>query len=78
MNRKNSFSTIAPQLAILVLPLLFLLFFYFQPLSATFRLAWEAAQGSFSGSNLWARILRPLSFTFFQAGLSTILTMLLG
>ena len=78
MNRKKSFSAVARQLAILFLPLLFLLFFYFQPLGATFRLAWEAAQGNFSGSNLSARILRPLSFTFYQAGLSTILTMLLG
>lgn len=67
-----------PQLAILILPLFFLLFFYFQPLTATFRLAWEAAQGNYSDSNLWMRILRPLSFTFFQAGLSTILTVLLG
>lgn len=78
MNRKNGFTTFASQVAIFILPLLFLLFFYFQPLNATFRLAWEAAQESFFGSNLWARILRPLSFTFFQAGLSTILTLLIG
>jgi thiamine transport system permease protein len=78
LRRNKSFIIIILSLTILILPLTFLFFFYFQPLSATFRLALEAAQGKIADSSLVTRILKPLSFTFFQAGISTILTVILG
>lgn len=58
------------------LPLVFLGVFFFLPLSAVFRLAFE----SWAGGALinWERILRPLGFTFWQAGLSTLLTLAVG
>lgn len=61
-------------------PLLFLAVFFLQPLAAIFRLAGEAALsgGLAAAVDLWPRIWRPLSFTFWQAGLSTALTLLVG
>ena len=54
-------------------PLVFLAVFFFLPLGAVFRLAVE----SWAGGTLinWGRVLRPLGFTFWQAGLSTLLTL---
>ncbi|NMC81125.1 MAG: iron ABC transporter permease [Chloroflexi bacterium] len=60
-------------------PLLFLAVFFFQPLVAILRLAVEAALSSGAVSaDLWLRIWRPLRFTFWQAGLSTVLTLVVG
>ncbi len=60
-------------------PLLFLAVFFFQPLVAILRLAAEAALSSGAiSADLWLRIWRPLRFTFWQAGLSTVLTLVVG
>jgi thiamine transport system permease protein len=57
-------------------PLVFMAVFFFLPLGAVFRLAVE----SWAGGTLfnWGRVLRPLGFTFWQAGLSTLLTLAVG
>lgn len=65
-------------LGLWLLPLAFLGLFFFTPLASIFRLAGEAASESGLGAGVWARIARPLSFTLFQACLSTALTLLLG
>ena len=65
-------------MVLVILPFIFLILFYFHPLYATFRLAWEAIIKNGVDINLWSKIGRPLGFTFFQAGLSTILTSLIG
>ncbi len=58
-------------------PLLFLLTFYLLPLVSIIRLAAGEAAGMIDAA-AWQRIGRALSFTIWQAGLSTILTLLLG
>jgi thiamine transport system permease protein len=60
------------------LPLLFLAVFFFTPLGTIFRLAIQAAQRQGLDPALLGRIWRPLGFTIFQAGLSTLLTLLVG
>ncbi|MDX9863353.1 MAG: iron ABC transporter permease [Anaerolineaceae bacterium] len=59
-------------------PAAFLLVFFFSPLAAVFSTAAKTALSDGLGVDLWQRIWRPLRFTFFQAGLSTLLTLLLG
>lgn len=59
-------------------PLLFLAVFFFQPLLAVFRLALQAAAADGVGGGLWRAVARPLGFTFYQALLSTALTLLVG
>ncbi len=61
-----------------LVPLGFLLLFFYLPIFATFRLAIiQAIEEGFAlrSSEI---ILRPLRFTFFQAGLSTLLTLIVG
>ncbi len=60
-----------------ILPLGFLGFFFFYPLGAIFKLA---GQSLLSGSTVLEAetILRPLGFTFYQAVLSMLLTLLVG
>ena len=66
------------QAALLALPLLFLAIFFYLPLLTTFRMAWVSArEPAFSTADL-ATIWRSLSFTFYQATLSTALTLLVG
>jgi thiamine transport system permease protein len=60
------------------LPLLFLAVFFFLPLAEIFRLAAEAAARQGLSSTVLSRIWRPLGFTIYQAGLSTLLTLLVG
>lgn len=61
-----------------VLPAAFLGVFFFHPLLAVFRLGLEEDLSTlFTRSTLLA-LWRPLRFTFYQAGLSTLLTLLLG
>jgi thiamine transport system permease protein len=60
------------------LPLVFLLVFFFYPLGAIFRLVITAAGGAGLDWQDAARVLRPLGFTLYQAGLSTLLTLLVG
>lgn len=60
-----------------LLPILFLGVFFFLPLGAVFRLAGEMALER--GLVLdWLEVWRPLRFTFWQAGLSTVLTLTFG
>lgn len=63
---------------LLGIPLLFLGLFFFHPLFAILRLAAEGALGEGFGANLWLRVWRPLSFTVYQAALSTLLTLAVG
>ena len=59
-----------------IIPLLFLGVFFFLPLGTVFRLAFQSGVGSALAS--WQRVLRPLGFTFWQAALSTTLTLAVG
>ena len=59
-------------------PFVFLMFFFFYPLSAVFNLAGEAAFSQKVSFNVWTRIWRPLTFTIWQALLSMGLTLLVG
>jgi thiamine transport system permease protein len=58
------------------IPLAFLGVFFFLPLGAVFRLAILSGTGDALAN--WQRILYPLGFTFWQAGLSTLLTLMVG
>jgi thiamine transport system permease protein len=69
-----------PLLALWLLPVLFLGLFYFYPLFSILGLSFNRTA---AGTDLWAElfaphILRVIGFTFFQATLSTLLTLLLG
>jgi thiamine transport system permease protein len=61
-----------------LLPLFFLGFFFFYPLSAVFRMAgdWAISQGW--SVDVWEQVAHPLLFTVWQALLSTVLTLALG
>ncbi len=65
-------------LGLWLLPLAFLALFFFTPLGSILRLAGEAAAQSGLGTGAWGKIARPLGFTFYQAALSTLLTVLVG
>ena len=71
---KNTFRT----LSLWFIPILFLLVFFFYPLGATFNLVIKEISQEGLSVIRWARILRPLGFTFYQALLSTVLTLCLG
>ena len=61
-----------------LLPAAFLLVFFYQPLLAILRLAFSPAfEGGWQGVST-AQVLKPLGFTFWQAALSTLLTLLVG
>jgi thiamine transport system permease protein len=60
------------------LPLLFLLVFFFVPLGAILRLAGRVALTEGLDPAMLGRVWRPLSFTLFQALLSTLLTLVIG
>lgn len=62
-------------LALWVAPAAFLLVFFFYPLENVFI---ESARAVTETSFNWKRIFQPLGFTFWQAGLSTVLTLLVG
>jgi thiamine transport system permease protein len=59
-------------------PVAFLLAFFLLPILSVFRLAAEQAVVGVITAADWVRVGRALGFTFWQAGLSTILTLLLG
>jgi thiamine transport system permease protein len=59
-------------------PLIFLLGFYLFPLFSIFRLSAGQVMSGSIDQTAWTRVGRALGFTFWQAGLSTILTLLLG
>ena len=60
------------------LPLLFLGFFFFVPLGSVFRLAGVEIVQSGLDPSAWRQVGRSLGFTLWQAGLSTLATLLLG
>jgi thiamine transport system permease protein len=63
------------------LPLVYYLVFFLFPLGTILYLAGQAAlqpAAARSGLNVWAGVTRPLGFTFYQAGLSTLLTLVFG
>ena len=61
-----------------IIPLLFLLAFYFLPLSTVLKQAVQGFRASDLGGGLVKKILDLLGFTVYQALLSTILTILVG
>jgi len=65
-------------IALWLLPLIFLALFFVNPLIAVFKLAGQAAASAAPQANLAGRVLRPLSFTLYQAGLSTLITLAFG
>lgn len=65
-------------LGLWLLPLGFLALFFFAPLASILRLAAEAAAETGLGADIWAKVARPVGFTFYQAVLSTLLTLLIG
>jgi len=65
-------------LALWLLPLLFLALFFFAPLFSVFKLAAQAAAEAEAQTGLLQRLTRPLGFTFYQAALSTLLTLIIG
>ena len=68
-----------PRAALLwAVPGLFLLFFFFYPLASVFWTAGEISLTQGLNLDIWLRVWRPLRFTFFQAGLSMLLTMAAG
>jgi thiamine transport system permease protein len=59
-------------------PLVFLLFFFYQPLLAIFRQVFSERFNQGWNFFSWNQITRPLLFTFWQAFLSMLLTLLIG
>lgn len=60
------------------LPVIFLLFFYFYPLGKTFRLSAEEAFSIETFTSLLHKVGQPVAFTFWQASLSSLITLLIG
>ncbi len=61
-----------------LIPLVFLLFFFYQPLLAIFRQVFSERFNQGWQFFSWGQITQPLLFTFWQAFLSTLLTLLIG
>ena len=61
-----------------VAPMLFLLFFYFYPLGSIFSLVVTKIKIEGFQSIEWFRLWEPISFTFWQAILSTLATLIIG
>ncbi len=61
-----------------LLPVSFLVFFFFRPLLTLFGLAGDELLQSGLDASAWQRVSRSLGFTIWQAGLSTLATLLLG
>lgn len=61
-----------------MLPAVFLVIFFYQPLTAIFKLIFSPQFSSGSDWLNWRSIWQPLGFTFYQALLSTLLCLLLG
>jgi thiamine transport system permease protein len=59
-------------------PLLFLGLFFYYPLAAVFRVAWQTPGLEGISYDLIERVWNPLAFTIYQAGLSTLLTLVIG
>jgi thiamine transport system permease protein len=78
LNPVGAVFTRHPGIWLWLLPLAFLGFFFFYPLSAVFRMAieWAISQGWMV--DVWEQVAHPLWFTVWQALLSTALTLALG
>ena len=61
-----------------LIPLIFLLFFFYQPLLAIFRQVFSERFNQGWQFFSWGQITKPLLFTFWQAFLSMLLTLLIG
>ena len=61
-----------------VIPLAFLAVFFYQPLVAIFRLVFSPRFNEGWAFFSWSQLTKPLGFTFYQATLSTLLTLVLG
>ena len=66
------------KLALWLIPLAFLACFFYQPLAAIFRVAFSERFSQGWELFEWSQVGRPLGFTFLQAFLSTLLTLLVG
>ncbi|HPR34963.1 MAG TPA: iron ABC transporter permease [Anaerolineaceae bacterium] len=65
-------------LALWLIPLAFLAYFFYQPLVAIFRLVFSERFSQGWQLFEWSQVSKPLNFTFLQAFLSTILTLVVG
>ncbi len=65
-------------LALWLIPLAFLAYFFYQPLIAIFRLVFSERFRQGWQLFEWSQVSKPLGFTFLQAFLSTILTLVVG
>ena len=65
-------------LALWLIPLAFLAYFFYQPLAAIFSLVFSERFSQGWQLFQWSQIGKPLNFTFLQAFLSTILTLVVG
>ncbi len=61
-----------------VIPTLFIILFFFYPLVTIFKTSFDRIPSSGILSIPWSLILKRVSFTFWQAGLSTFFTFLIG
>ena len=59
-------------------PVIFLLLFYFYPLGSIIHLIFGEASAEGAGSLDWFSIWKPITFTFWQAILSTLATLIIG
>jgi thiamine transport system permease protein len=58
--------------------MIFLAVFFFYPLGAVFRMAGSISLAKAGQASQWGQVAQPLAFTFWQAALSTGLTLLFG
>jgi len=65
-------------LALWLIPLAFLAYFFYQPLIAIFRLVFSERFSQGWELFEWSQVSKPLNFTFLQAFFSTILTLVVG
>lgn len=65
-------------LALWLIPLAFLAFFFYQPLIAIFKVVFSERFSQGWQLFDWSQVSKPLNFTFLQAILSTLLTLVVG
>ncbi|MEN4010455.1 MAG: iron ABC transporter permease [Bellilinea sp.] len=78
MNRTRPAHAAWQVLALWLLPLAFLVVFFFLPLGEILRVSAQGWMENGLGAAALTRLSRALGFTFYQAGLSTLLTVLVG
>ena len=70
--------TVWQSIALWLIPLTFLLIFFYQPLLAIFKLVFSERFSDGWQFFKWSQVSRPLFFTLYQAVLSTALTLAVG